>query len=83
MNSGKYTVDRFEGEQAVLLFREDEKIQVLKNKTDLPADTAEGAILYLQFNEKGELLSSKVLEDETMKARQEVKNLLSRLKNKE
>ena len=82
MNTGKYTVDRFEGNQAVLLFREDEMIQVLKNKNDLPANTAEGDILYLQFNEEGELLSSKVLEDETTKARQKVKNLLNKLKNK-
>ncbi|WP_077212033.1 DUF3006 domain-containing protein [Bacillus dakarensis] len=83
MNTGKYTVDRFEGEQAVLLFREDESIQVLKNKTELPADVSEGDILYLQFNEDGELVSSKVLKEETTKAREEVRDLLSKLKNKE
>lgn len=81
MNSGKYTVDRFEGELAVLLFRENESIEVVEKRSELPQEVREGDILYLEFAAE-KLISAKILEEETMEARNRAQELLKKLRNK-
>lgn len=83
MNSpGKYTLDRFEKEMAVLLFREDETREVLISKESLPSNASEGHILLVEFNEDDSVQEVKLLEDETEAARQKVEDLLNKLKKK-
>lgn len=81
VNSGKYTVDRFEGELAVLLFRENESIEVVEKRSELPQEVREGDILYLEFAAE-KLISAKILEEETMEARNRAQELLKKLRNK-
>ncbi|KIY23864.1 MULTISPECIES: DUF3006 domain-containing protein [Mesobacillus] len=79
---GKYTLDRFEKEMAVLLFREDETTEVLIGKESLPSSAEEGDILFVEFNEDDSVQEVKLLEDETEAARQKVEDLLNKLKKK-
>lgn len=82
MKSGKYTLDRFEGEKAVLIYREDESIEIVLPKEKLPQKTKEGDILSLKVSVEGKVISSEILTEETENARVSAKYLLDRLKNK-
>ncbi|MBT2644695.1 DUF3006 domain-containing protein [Bacillus sp. ISL-41] len=79
---GKYTLDRFEKDIAVLLFRDDETKELLISKVSLPPNAAEGDILFVEFNEDGNVQQIKLLEEETQAARQKVEELLNKLKRK-
>lgn len=81
MKSGKYTIDRFEGELAVLLLREDETVEVFKNRSELPKGANEGDILSLEFD-SDKLVTVNILNEETYQARKSAQDLLNRLKNK-
>lgn len=78
----KYTLDRFEGEKAVLLLREDEMVEKVIKREHLPEEAKEGDILDLLFNEDGELKEVQILEKETIDALQRAQGLLEKLKNK-
>lgn len=82
MNSSKYTLDRFEGELAVLLYRQDESIEVVKHISELPAGVSKGDILHIEFDKEGNILSAEILKDETKKARSMAEDLMNKLKNK-
>ncbi|MFT4415334.1 DUF3006 domain-containing protein [Fredinandcohnia humi] len=82
MKSGKYTLDRFEGDIAVLLFREDESFEVEIQRTQLAPKAKEGDILRMEFNKDGILSGVQILQDETDKARKQANDLLERLKRK-
>ncbi|MBT2661644.1 DUF3006 domain-containing protein [Bacillus sp. ISL-45] len=79
---GKYTLDRFEKDMAVLLFRDDETKEVLLSKESLPSNAAEGDLLFVKFNEDGSVQHVKLLEEETEAARKKVEDLLNKLKKK-
>lgn len=79
---GKYTLDRFEKEIAVLLFRDDETNEVLISQKSLPSDADEGDILYIEFNEDDSVQHVKLLEEATEDARQKAEDLLNKLKKK-
>lgn len=82
MNTGKYTIDRFEGERAVLLYRQDESIEVVKHKSELPVGISKGDILFIEFNEESNIVSAEILKDETEQARKMATDLINKLKNK-
>jgi Protein of unknown function (DUF3006) len=81
VNTKKYTLDQIEGDKATLLLRsnETEELVVEKNKI-LPAE--EGDILEVTFSDDNEILSSRILGEETKAARQKAESLLNKLKNK-
>ncbi|MCM3576472.1 DUF3006 domain-containing protein [Mesobacillus subterraneus] len=79
---GKYTLDRFEKEMAVLLFRDDETKEILLSRESLPSNAAEGDILFVEFTQNGSVQRINLLEEETEAARQKVENLLYKLKRK-
>lgn len=75
VKSGKYTIDRFEGQLAVLLWREDESVELLLDKKELPPEAEEGDILELQFSSE-QLTSAVILKEETAAARKKAQDLL-------
>lgn len=81
----KYTVDRFEGDLAVLLLRNGETVQKDVPREQLPDDVQEGDILEVQFSADGKVLDVKVLTEETESARKKAEDLLQKIldKNKE
>lgn len=79
----RYTVDRFEGNKAVLLLREDETIQVDVKKEQLPKDLHEGDILNISFLENNDVSNVEVLKHETEIASDRIKNLQQKLLNKD
>lgn len=79
--SGKYTIDRFEKNLVVLLLREDESIEILLDKVNLP-DVKEGDIVQVDFDKDGKMKSHTVLFEETNKAKQQAKELLNKLIDK-
>lgn len=81
MITGNYTVDRFEGNLAVLLLSENESIEVVKKRSELPEGTSEGDVLHLEFD-SDKLISAEILKEETHCARKAAQNLLNKLKNK-
>ena len=82
MKSGKYTVDRFEEELVVLLYREDETVEVIKNKSEIPIKANEGDILSIEFDSNEDIVKCEILVDETEKAREVARELLNKLRNK-
>lgn len=82
MNSGKYTVDRIEGNQLVLLFRDDESAQLLLKNDEISEEVHEGDIVFLEFDTSGKLIFSEVLKEETAQARKKAQDLLNKLKNR-
>ncbi|ELK47222.1 DUF3006 domain-containing protein [Halobacillus sp. BAB-2008] len=81
-SDGKYTVDQFEGDYAVLLFRPDESIVVNVKKQELPPTVKEGDILHVSFNSQNAVTSAVILEDETKSARKTAEDLIKKLRNK-
>ena len=82
MKSGKYTLDRYEGEFAVLLFREDESVQVEISKNQLESYAKEGDLLNVSFHGNGLLKYAAVLEKETKQARKKANDLLAKIVEK-
>ncbi|MBM7551682.1 DUF3006 domain-containing protein [Thalassobacillus pellis] len=75
----KYTIDRFEGELAVLLEKGNESIQKDVPKRYFPDDISEGDLVEEQ--QDGSFRYS-VLKEETFEARNKAEALLEKLKNK-
>ncbi|MDQ0299617.1 hypothetical protein J2S78_002037 [Salibacterium salarium] len=78
----KYTVDRFEGELAVLLLSDDETIQKDVPRDQLPGGLKEGDVLEIQFKEDNKVEKAVVKEIETESKKEIAKLLLEKLKNK-
>jgi hypothetical protein len=79
--SGMYTIDRFEGGLAVLLFRENESIELLAPRTLLPGDLEEGSILKIDIV-SGNIKSVVYLKEETASVRSRNQQLLEELVKK-
>ncbi|WP_243300437.1 DUF3006 domain-containing protein [Bacillus litorisediminis] len=82
MNINKFTVDRFEGNSAVLLLRDDEKVEKVIQK-GLLNGVREGDIIEVTFGLDGSFKSFVILEEETQKQKDKAKRLLEKLKNKQ
>ncbi|WP_053366533.1 DUF3006 domain-containing protein [Bacillus sp. FJAT-27245] len=80
MNSNKFTVDRFEGNKAILLKRDDENIELILSKSMLPGSVVEGDILLITLKEDGRVSKVEHLKAETQKARIRALELLNKLK---
>ncbi|TXC81572.1 DUF3006 domain-containing protein [Metabacillus litoralis] len=82
MNSGRfscvYTVDRFEKDIVVLLYREDESIKIELSKNDINISVSEGDILNITF-EGSNLINIEFLIQETKEAREEAEELLKKI----
>jgi hypothetical protein len=66
--SGKYTIDRFEGNLAVLLLRANESIELIVPRTLLPSGIEEGSILQVEVID-GNIKTVVYLKEETEAAR--------------
>ena len=74
----KVVIDRFEGDFAVLIAKEDEQIlNVLKNL--LPEQSKEGSWLQVDV-QNGEVISAVMDEEETANAKQRIANKLALLR---
>lgn len=78
----KYTLDRFEGNQAVILLRRDESIQSDIPRDELPIEAKEGDILNIEFDSNENIVSVKILIDDTDIARQKAEDLLKKILDK-
>lgn len=78
----KYTVDRFEGEFAVLLLSSDESVQKDVPKEQLPDNVQEGDIIEVEFDENGAVKEATIKREETLNQKEKAKSLLEKLKNK-
>jgi hypothetical protein len=76
--AGKYTIDRFEGHLAVLLYRPNERIELLLPKTLLPKEAEEGSVLSIK-TEDGKIESITYLVNETEMVRNQNQLLLQSL----
>lgn len=81
MNSNKYTLDRYEESFGVFLWKEDESIQKLVPKEHFKG-LREGDIIELKYDEHGDFHSYKKLDIETESRKQEVGNLVEKLKTR-
>ncbi|HYK72418.1 MAG TPA: DUF3006 domain-containing protein [Pseudoneobacillus sp.] len=81
MLSGKYTIDRFEGNLAVLLFRKNETIEVTIQKGQLPVEAKIGDIVGIKIQPDGSLMKVEILEEETEKTKEVAKRLLKEILN--
>lgn len=75
----KYTVDRFEGDVAVLLEKGNEAVQKDVPKRHFPDNISEGDIV--EETDKGQL-HYRILKEETTHARDKAKDLIEKLKKK-
>ncbi|MCA0987492.1 DUF3006 domain-containing protein [Guptibacillus algicola] len=80
--NGKYTLDRFEGNYGVLLYRQDETQVVDVETSLLPSETKEGDILHIEFSDKGEVEHVDILKEETKEARRKAEEMLNKLRKK-
>ncbi len=78
----RYTIDRFEGDVAVLLVREDESQQIDLPREQLPKGAKEGDILEVELSADNKVVNAKVLNKETNTARKKAENLLQKLLDK-
>jgi hypothetical protein len=78
--SGIYTIDRFEGELAVLLLRQNENVELVVKKSSLPNEVEIGSILELEISE-GNIQAAKLLKDQTDLIRKQNQQLLQKLTN--
>ncbi|WP_061808953.1 DUF3006 family protein [Rossellomorea vietnamensis] len=76
-----YTLDRFEGEKAVLLLRSNEQEEKVVDKEKV-MPSREGDILEVTLSKDEEIVSFKVLEKETEEAKKKANDLLRNLRNK-
>lgn len=81
----KYTIDRFEGNKAVLLLRKDESVQMDVPRNQLPEEVVEGDILEMVFDSDMNIVKVNILVEETKSARKQASDLLKKIieKNKE
>ena len=78
----KYTVDEIiDNKFAVLLDREDESVKLDIPLADIPVKVKEGDILNIEFT-GSKIVFAEIDEEETNKARNEVKDLIEELKKK-
>ena len=82
MKRHKYTVDRIEGDIAVLLCREDESVQCDVPVKDLPKGLGEGDIVSAEFENGKAIGRVAVLKEETDRVREDVRAKIERLVNK-
>jgi hypothetical protein len=80
--SSKYTLDRYEGDTAVLLLRENEEDEINIPSFQLPEGTQKGDILEIHFNDLGDIELIKFLQEETVAAKMKAKSLMNRLLEK-
>ncbi|SDJ26334.1 DUF3006 domain-containing protein [Alteribacillus bidgolensis] len=78
----KYTIDRFEGELAVLLHSGDETVQKDVLKSQLPDGVKQGDVLEIIFKDNDTVKKAVIKEDETESKKAKAKSLLEKLKNK-
>lgn len=78
----KYTIDRFEGDLAILLLREDETVQVDVHRKQLPSDITQGDIISVDFHEDRTVKYAAILKDETSAVRKKADDLLQKILNK-
>jgi hypothetical protein len=76
-----YTLDRIEGDKAVLLLRSNEQEEKVVDKEKV-MPSKEGDILEETLSEDEEVVSYKVLEKETEEAKKKANDLLRKLRNK-
>ena len=79
--SGKYTIDRFEGNLAVLLFRPNESIELIAPRILLPEGIEKGSILQVNI-ENGDIKKIIYLKEETEAVRKRNYELLQELTKK-
>lgn len=79
--SGRYTIDRFESNLAVLVYREDENIELITPRTLLPNRIEKGSIVHVEIK-AGALKSVKYMKKETEAIRKQNAKLLHELINK-
>ena len=60
-----YIIDRFEGDYAILLLRNDESIQIDVLRESLPNSAKEGDIIEVSFDDNNNVTESKILKAET------------------
>jgi len=78
----KYTLDEIIDKKfAKLLLREDESVELNLKLCELPKGIKEGDIVELKFI-KDKIVFAEIKEEETKKARQEIKDLIEGLKEK-
>jgi hypothetical protein len=78
-NFEKYTIDRFEGDLAVLLLRDDERVEKIVPRKEL-GDVSDGDILLISFDDSGMVLESVLLVEETEQARNKAEELLEEVR---
>ncbi|MFZ4452101.1 DUF3006 domain-containing protein [Salibacterium aidingense] len=77
-----YTVDRFEGELAVLLLSGDETVQKDVPKKELPNGLEEGDVLKVEFGDNDKVITAEVNKIETELKKKNAKSLIEKLKVK-
>lgn len=82
MTKCKYTIDRFEGDLAVLLLRKDETIMIDVPRSQLPSNVKVGDILEVHFNSNRKIEKAVILKDETNAAKKTADDLLKKILDK-
>lgn len=82
MKSNKYTLDRYDEEFAVLVEKGNESHQELIERSKLESYAKEGDILDVEWNTDGSFKEASVLQEETDTRKQDVSDLIEKLKNK-
>lgn len=81
MSSNNYTLDRFEADYAIFLKRPNETEQLIIHKEDIHVSVKQGDIVSIL--DDGENYEIKVLAEETKAAEERIKDLMSRLRQKQ
>ncbi|WP_413363558.1 DUF3006 domain-containing protein [Lysinibacillus sp. 3P01SB] len=81
MSSNNYTLDRFEADYAIFLKRPNETEQLIIHKEDIHVPVKQGDIVSIL--DDGENYEIKVLAEETKAAEERIKDLMSRLRQKQ
>lgn len=82
MKSTKFTLERYDGEFAVLLDKKDESKQELVERSKLESYAKEGDILDVEWNPDGSFKEASVLEIETEQRKSAVEDIINKLKEK-
>jgi len=75
-----YTLDRYEGNQAVFLKQSDESEQLLIQRNKIQIQLKEGDVV--QIVEDGDVYDISYLDDKTKAQKEHVENLLEQLRNR-
>ncbi|MYL34305.1 DUF3006 family protein [Pontibacillus yanchengensis] len=76
----KYTIDRFEGDKAILLQKGDETKSIEVNLNQLPNEAKQGDIVNLTETEDNFIIE--ILEEETANRKKQMNDMLERLNKK-